>query len=165
MGRTFVFGDNIDTDLIVPGCYLSLSQPEELAKVCMEGYQKDFADKIEKGDIFVAGRNFGCGSSREHAPLSIKAAGVKFIIAESFARIFYRNAINLGLPIIESRQAARSIKEGDEIKIDVEKGEVINITRNEKYQIKPLPAFIMEIVQAGGQVEYIKNKNRHKPLL
>jgi len=160
MGKTFVFGDNIDTDIIVPGCYLNLSKPEELAKICMEGYQKGFANQINKGDIFVAGCNFGCGSSREHAPVSIKAAGVEFVIAESFARIFYRNAINVGLPIIEAKEAARSIKEGDEIKVDAEKGEIFNITRNERYKIKPLPPFIMEIVRAGGQVNYIKNKNR-----
>jgi 3-isopropylmalate/(R)-2-methylmalate dehydratase small subunit len=160
VGRTFVFGDNIDTDIIVPGCYLSLSSPEELAGVCMEGYQKGFAARIKKGDIFVAGSNFGCGSSREHAPLSIKAAGVDFVIAESFARIFYRNAINVGLPIIEAKEAARSIKDGDEITVDAEDGEIFNVTKNERYKMRPLPPFIMEIVKAGGQVNYIKNKNR-----
>jgi len=157
-GKVFIFGDNIDTDLMVPGKYLTLSTPEELAKVCMAGISDDFASHISEGDIFVAGSNFGCGSSREHAPVSIKAAGINCVIAASFARIFYRNAINIGLPVLESPLAVRSIKEGDEISVDREKGCITNYTKNETYTFTPFPKFILEIFNAGGLASYIKNQ-------
>jgi len=157
-GKAFVFGDNIDTDLMVPGKYLTLSRPEELAKVCMSGISEDFAAGISPGDVFVAGSNFGCGSSREHAPISIKAAGIACVIAKSFARIFYRNAINIGLPVLESPLAAKAIKEGDKISVDFENGKIFNITKNETYSFKPFPEFILGIFRAGGLANYIKNQ-------
>lgn len=157
-GKAFVFGDNVDTDLMVPGKYLTLSKPEELAKVCMAGIAEDFASRISKGDVFIAGNNFGCGSSREHAPISIKAAGVSCVIATSFARIFYRNAINIGLPVLESPVAVNSIKEGDEISIDMGDGMIINCSRNETYTFTPFPNSILEIFNAGGLANLIKNE-------
>ncbi|MBV1757424.1 MAG: 3-isopropylmalate dehydratase small subunit [Dethiosulfatibacter sp.] len=157
-GKAFIFGDNIDTDVMVPGKYLTLSKPEELAKVCMAGISDDFAKNISKGDVFVAGTNFGCGSSREHAPVSIKAAGVSCVIAASFARIFYRNAINIGLPVLESLDAVNSIEEGDEITVDITKGSITNHTKNETYNFKPFPKFVLEIFEAGGLANLIKNE-------
>ena len=156
--KAFVFADNVDTDIIVPGQYLTLSTPEELAKVCMAGLEEGFAARIGQGDAFVAGRNFGCGSSREHAPISIKAAGVSCVIAESFARIFYRNAINIGLPVLESSEAAGSIKEGDEVAVDLQRGIIQNLTRGKSYSFAPFPAFMMEIMEAGGMVGFVRNK-------
>jgi 3-isopropylmalate/(R)-2-methylmalate dehydratase small subunit len=158
MGKAFKFGDNIDTDLIVPGQYLSLSKPNELAEVCMEGYESGFFKKICNGDVFVAGKNFGCGSSREHAPISIKSSGIKCVIAKSFARIFYRNSINIGLPVLESPVAVDSIEENDEITIDLIKGKIENRTKGEIYSFVPFPPAIMEIINAGGLTEYVKNK-------
>lgn len=157
-GKAFVFNDNIDTDLMVPGKYLTLSRPEELAKVCMAGISENFAAKITPGDVFVAGSNFGCGSSREHAPISIKAAGVNCVIAASFARIFYRNSINIGLPVLESPAAVKSIEEGDEISVDFENGQILNHTKSQTYSFKPFPEYILEIFKAGGLVSYIKNQ-------
>lgn len=157
-GKAFVFGDNIDTDLMVPGKYLTLSKPEELAKVCMSGISEDFATGISEGDVFVAGSNFGCGSSREHAPISIKAAGISCVIAASFARIFYRNAINIGLPVLESPLAVKSIKEGNEISVDFQNGRIHNISKNETYTFKPFPQYILEIFSAGGLANYIRNQ-------
>lgn len=159
-GRVFTFGDNIDTDIILPGCYLNLSAPEDLAGVCMAGLEKGFASRIKKGDVFVAGRNFGCGSSREHAPVSIKAAGVSYVVAESFARIFFRNAINIGLPIIESNEAPKIIGEGDEISVDLRRGIIENLSRGTKCSFRPFPSFIMEIIKAGGMVNYVRKRPR-----
>lgn len=158
MSKTFFFGDNVDTDIIVPGQYLNLSTPEELAKVCMAGYEEDFSKKVAVGDVFVVGKNFGCGSSREHAPISIKAAGVSCVIARSFARIFYRNAINIGLPVLESPIAALAIKPDDEISIDFSKGIIRNSTKKEDYHFTPFPPAILEIINQGGLVDYVKNK-------
>ena len=154
-GRAWKFGDNIDTDLIIPARYLNTTDPEELAKHCMEDADPEFAKKVKKGDIIVAGKNFGCGSSREHAPISIKAAGVSCVIAESFARIFYRNAYNTGLLILECEEAAKEAESGDEIRIDIEKGLIENLTKGKSYQIKPLPEFMKKILEDGGLIPHI----------
>lgn len=158
MGRAFVFGDNVDTDVIVPGRYLNLTTPEELAGVCMAGVEENFGQRIKKGDVLVAGKNFGCGSSREHAPISIKAAGISCVIAESFARIFYRNAINIGLPVLELKEATALIREGDEILVDFQSGTIQNLTKQETYRFTPFPPFILEIFNAGGLVNYLMEK-------
>lgn len=151
-GRVFKYGDNIDTDVIIPARYLNVSSGEELAKYCMIDIDSDFVNKIKVGDIMVAGKNFGCGSSREHAPLSIKCAGISCIIAESFARIFYRNAINIGMPILESREASIDIEDSDEIEVDFSLGIIKNITKNCEYQAQGFPKFIEEIMKADGLV-------------
>ena len=156
MGRAFIFGNNVDTDLIVPGRYLNLSTPEELAEVCMEGYEAGFVKKITPNDVFVAGKNFGCGSSREHAPISIKAAGGTCVIAKTFARIFYRNSINIGLPVLESPEAAEDIESGNEITVDFLKGEIKNLTKDKTYTFAPFPPSIVDIINAGGLVSYVK---------
>ncbi|MCG8401012.1 MAG: 3-isopropylmalate dehydratase small subunit [Firmicutes bacterium] len=160
MGKAFVFGDNVDTDVIVPGRYLNLSEPSELAGVCMAGLEDAFAAKIGRGDIFVAGRNFGCGSSREHAPVSIKAAGVACIIAASFARIFYRNAINIGLPVVQSVEAVGAVNDGDEVNVDLERGIIENLTLGETYRFVPFPPFMLEILKDGGMVGHIRKSSR-----
>lgn len=160
MGKVFVFGDNIDTDVITPGKYLNMSDPAQLAKVCMEGLEEGFASKITPGDIFVAGRNFGCGSSREHAPIAIKAAGITCIIAESFGRIFFRNAINIGLPVLESSEAVASIKAGDEVEVALLTGIITNKTQNKTYAFTPFPPTVMEIISAGGLEHYYKNRKK-----
>ena len=139
IGKVHKFGDNVDTDVIIPARYLNVPDPAELAKHCMEDIDVDFAKKVNKGDIIVANKNFGCGSSREHAPIAIKASGVSCVIAETFARIFYRNAINIGLPIIECPEAAKGIDEGDEVEIDFDSGKIINKTKNEEYQGQAFP--------------------------
>lgn len=157
-GRVFKYGDNVDTDVIIPARYLSTADPQELKKHCMEDIDKDFASQVEPGDIIVGQKNFGCGSSREHAPIAIKASGVSCVIAESFARIFYRNSFNIGLPIIESSEAANGIQAGDEVEINFESGEIRNITRNEAYKGQPYPAFIQKIIQKDGLVNYIQTK-------
>ncbi len=155
-GKVFKYRDDVNTDEIIPARYLNTSNPEELAEHCMEDIDKDFVKKKKDGDIIVAGKNFGCGSSREHAPLAIKAAKISCVIAKSFARIFYRNAINIGLPIFESAEAAEEIKNGDIVEIDSEKGEIRNITQNKKYKVKPLPSFIQEIIKEGGLMNWVK---------
>ncbi len=155
-GKVWKFGDNVDTDVIIPARYLNTAEPKELAAHCMEDIDPAFAGKVVPGDIIVAGRNFGCGSSREHAPVAIKACGVPCVIADSFARIFYRNAINIGLPLIDLGQAVEEIKNGDTIKIDLNKGLVENITSGKTYNVQPLPGFIQEIAQAGGLIGYVK---------
>ncbi|MDN5332254.1 MAG: 3-isopropylmalate/(R)-2-methylmalate dehydratase small subunit [Tepidanaerobacteraceae bacterium] len=155
-GRAWVFGDNVDTDVIIPARYLNTVQPEELALHCMEDIDPEFAKKVKRGDIIVAGRNFGCGSSREHAPLAIKAAGVSCVIAKSFARIFYRNAINIGLSVLECEEAAENIKENDEVEIDLEKGIIKNLTSGREFAAKPYPDFIEEIIRAGGLLNYAR---------
>ncbi len=157
-GNAWKYGDDIDTDVIIPARYLNTSDPAELAEHCLEDLDENFADDVEKGDLLVAGENFGCGSSREHAPLAIKGAGVSCVIAVSFARIFYRNAINIGLPILESRQAAENIEEGDKVEVDVDTGIIHNITADEKYRVDPFPPFIQELIEAGGLIAYTKRK-------
>jgi 3-isopropylmalate/(R)-2-methylmalate dehydratase small subunit len=157
-GRVRKYGSNINTDEIIPARYLNTTDPAVLAKYCMEDIDKDFVENVKHGDIIVAENNFGCGSSREHAPISIKAAGVSAVIANSFARIFFRNSINIGLPILESREAVKSIKNGDKIEINLNKGTINNITQNKIYRSQPFPEFMRKIVKAGGLLGYIKNK-------
>ncbi|MFA5839475.1 MAG: 3-isopropylmalate dehydratase small subunit [Candidatus Margulisiibacteriota bacterium] len=159
-GQAWKFGNNIDTDLIIPARYLNSHNPQELAKHAMEDADATWASKVQKGDFIVAGDNFGCGSSREHAPIAIKAAGVSAVIAKSFARIFYRNAINIGLPILESPDAAEAIKEGDEIKVNLVTGEIDNLTSGMSYSAQPFPGFMQQIIDAGGLIEYIKTKKK-----
>ena len=156
-GRVFKFADNVDTDVIIPARYLNSSDPKELAAHCMEDIDPLFTEKVTKGDLIAAGRNFGCGSSREHAPIAIKAAGVSCVIAETFARIFYRNAINIGLPIIECPEAAKRIEEGDEVEVDFDSGMIYNRTRNEKYQGQSFPEFMQRIIASGGLINYINS--------
>jgi len=156
------FGDNISTDDIIPARYLNISDAKELAKHCMEGVDEEFVKKLGPlsitGNCIVAGKNFGCGSSREHAPLAIKEAGVSCVIAESFARIFYRNAINIGLPILESKRASRRIDSGDEILVDLSRGKITNLSKGENYKVQPFPSFLQEIIRAGGLMNYVKGK-------
>ncbi|HWR57521.1 MAG TPA: 3-isopropylmalate dehydratase small subunit [Thermodesulfovibrionales bacterium] len=157
-GRVWRFGDDIDTDAIIPARYLNTSDPLELAKHVMEDADKDFPKKVQKGDIMVAGKNFGCGSSREHAPIAIKAAGIKGVVAKNFARIFYRNSFNIGLPIFESVEASERIKEGDIIEIDADNGIIRNHTKGEQYTAKPIPPFMQELISAGGLIEWTRRK-------
>ena len=157
-GRVFKFGSNVDTDVIIPARYLNVPDPAELAKHCMEDIDKEFVNKVSEGDIIVADKNFGCGSSREHAPIAIKAAGVSCVIAETFARIFYRNAINIGLPIIECPEAAKNIEEENEIEVDFDSGKIYNKTKNEEYQGQAFPEFMQKIISNGGLINYINNK-------
>jgi len=157
-GRAWKFGRDIDTDLIIPARYLKTSDPDELGKHCMEDADAEFVNKISRGDIIVAEENFGCGSSREHAPIAIKAAGIPVVIAKSFARIFYRNAINMGLAIMESPEAVDGIKPGDEVEVDTDKGEIKNLTTGEIYHAKPFPEFIDNIIKQGGLINYVKEK-------
>lgn len=155
-GKVFKYGDNVDTDVIIPARYLNVSSGEELAKYCMIDIDKDFVNNVHKGDIIVAEKNFGCGSSREHAPLAIKCAGVSCVIASTFARIFYRNAINIGLPILECAEASEDIDEGNEVEVDFDTGVITNKTKNKTYQAVAFPEFMQGIINAGGLVEYIK---------
>jgi 3-isopropylmalate dehydrogenase/3-isopropylmalate/(R)-2-methylmalate dehydratase small subunit len=157
-GKAWKFGNDVDTDAIIPARYLNTSDPRELAGHCMEDADPEFAQKVRPGDIIVAGKNFGCGSSREHAPISIKEAGVNCVIARSFARIFYRNAFNIGLPIFESPEAAEAIQEGDEVAVDPERGVIKNLTRNEEYKATRVPEFMQQIIDAGGLINYVSNK-------
>jgi len=156
-GKVWRFGNDINTDAIIPARYLNTSDPQELARHVMEDADKDFPSKVRPGDIIVAGKNFGCGSSREHAPIAIKAAGIQAVVAKSFARIFYRNAFNIGLPIFELPEADL-IKEGDEIEIDADTGIIRNITKSEEYKTKPIPPFMQELVKAGGLIEWVKRR-------
>ncbi|MGL5258724.1 MAG: 3-isopropylmalate dehydratase small subunit [Lachnospiraceae bacterium] len=158
VGSVFKYGDNVDTDVIIPARYLNSSNPEELATHCMEDIDKDFIKNVKTGDIIVANKNFGCGSSREHAPIAIKAAGVSCVIAETFARIFYRNSINIGLPIIECVEAARSIKAGDQVEVDFDSGIITNITTNETFQGQAFPEFMQKIIASEGLINYINQK-------
>ncbi|MDI3475430.1 MAG: 3-isopropylmalate/(R)-2-methylmalate dehydratase small subunit [Thermococcaceae archaeon] len=157
-GRAWKYGDHVDTDVIIPARYLNTSDPAELAQHVLEDLDPEFRKKMKPGDIIVAGENFGSGSSREHAPLAIKASGVSCVIAKSFARIFYRNAINIGLPILEAPEAVERIDTGDELEVDFSKGEIKNLTKGETYTAKPFPEFVMEIIRAGGLVEYTKRR-------
>ena len=158
-GKAFKYGDNVDTDVIIPARYLNSSDPEHLKQHCMEDIDASFAGKVSQGDIMVAGKNFGCGSSREHAPVAIKASGISLVIAESFARIFFRNCINVGLAILECPEAARAIEQGDTVSADFDTGIIENVTKNEKYQSKPFPDFINGIIKSGGLVEYTKEQS------
>ena len=156
-GKVIKYGDNVDTDVIIPARYLNTSDPAELAKYCMEDLDKDFVKNVNKGDVMVGGKNFGCGSSREHAPISIKASGISCVIAKTFARIFYRNAINIGLPIIECPEAAQDIADGDSVSIDFETGKITNLTSGKEYTGVPFPQFMQELIAADGLIGYIKN--------
>ncbi len=158
LGKVYKYGDNVDTDVIIPARYLNVPDPAELAKHCMEDIDIDFAKKVNKGDIIVANKNFGCGSSREHAPIAIKASGVSCVIAETFARIFYRNAINIGLPIIECPEAAKAIEAGDEVEIDFDSGMIYDRTKETEYKGQAFPEFMQKIIEAEGLINYINNK-------
>ena len=157
-GKVFKYKDNVDTDVIIPARYLNTSDPAELAKHCMEDIDAEFADRVQKGDIIVADKNFGCGSSREHAPIAIKAAGVSCVIASTFARIFYRNAINIGLPIVECPEAAEGIAAGDVVAVDFDTGVITDETSGKTFRGEPYPGFMQKIIAAGGLVNYIKNE-------
>ncbi|MDD4744701.1 MAG: 3-isopropylmalate dehydratase small subunit [Eubacteriales bacterium] len=149
-GHVFKYGANVDTDVIIPARYLNTSEPAELARHCMEDLDATFVDRVQPGDILVAGANFGCGSSREHAPIAIKASGISCVIAPSFARIFFRNAINMGLPILECAEAAEAIQNGDQVSVDFDTGRIVNLTRNQTYTARPFPPFIRRIIEADG---------------
>ncbi|MBO4749891.1 MAG: 3-isopropylmalate dehydratase small subunit [Lachnospiraceae bacterium] len=158
IGTVFKFGDNVDTDVIIPARYLNSSDPAELATHCMEDIDKDFVKNVKKGDIIVATKNFGCGSSREHAPIAIKAAGVSCVIAETFARIFYRNSINIGLPIVECPEAAKGIDAGDQVEVNFDTGVITNLTKGTTFQGQAFPEFMQKIIAAEGLVNYINAK-------
>jgi len=164
-GKVFKYGANVDTDAIIPARYLNVSDPEELAKHCMEDIDKDFINEVKSGDIIMATTNFGCGSSREHAPLAIKASGVSCVIAKSFARIFFRNAINIGLPLLECDEAVDKTEAGDNLEIDLSLGRINNLTQGKEFKAKPYPDFMAELISAGGLIEYTREriKRRSKP--
>jgi 3-isopropylmalate/(R)-2-methylmalate dehydratase small subunit len=157
-GSVWKYGDNVDTDVIIPARYLNVSAPEELARHCMEGISPEFPSRVQPGDVIVAGENFGCGSSREHAPLAIKASGVPCVIASSFARIFYRNAINTGLAIMECPEVVEETEQGDRLQVDLEGGAVTNLRTGRTYPTTPFPPFILSIIEAGGLVPYTKGR-------
>ena len=157
-GSVFKYGDNVDTDVIIPARCLNIADPKELASHAMVDIDPEFAGKVQPGDIIVARKNFGCGSSREHAPLCLKTAGVSCIIAETFARIFFRNSINIGLPIIECKEAAEEIEAGDEVEIDFDSGKIFDRTKGTEYQGQPFPEFMQKIISAGGLVNYTNQK-------
>ena len=157
-GKAWKFGDDIDTDAIIPARYLISTDPQFLAAHCMEDADAEFPVKVKTGDIIVAGKNFGCGSSREHAPVAIKGAGVGCVIAHSFARIFYRNAFNMGLPILESPEAAAAIATGDEVEVDLDQGLIVNRTRQQRYTAQPVPPFMQELLQSGGLMNYVQKQ-------
>jgi len=161
-GKAWKLGDNIDTDVIIPGKYLNISDPKELGKHCMEGIDKEFSQKIAPGDILVAGENFGCGSSREHAPIAIQAAGISCVIAKTFARIFYRNSINISLPIIECPKAVEKIEEKDLLEVDFGRGKISDIRKGEEYDFLPFPSFLEEIIQDGGLINYTRKKLKER---
>jgi 3-isopropylmalate/(R)-2-methylmalate dehydratase small subunit len=157
-GKTWKFGNDVDTDAIIPARYLNTTSAKELAAHCMEDSDPGFASGVRQGDIIVAGKNFGCGSSREHAPIAIKAAGVGCVVARSFARIFYRNAFNMGLPILECPEAAERIQTGDELEIDLDSGIIENHTRNQTYRAQAIPPFMQKLIEAGGLIEYVREQ-------
>lgn len=157
-GKVFKYGNDIDTDVIIPARHLNTTDQKELAKHCMEDIDKNFINQVKKGDIIVALKNFGCGSSREHAPIAIKAAGISCVIAKSYARIFYRNSFNIGLPILECNEATEKIEAGDKISVDFETGKISNKTKNEEYKAEPFPEFIQKIINNDGLVRYVRNK-------
>jgi len=157
-GKAIKYGDNIDTDVIIPARYLNTSDPQELAQHCMEDLDKEFKNKVQEGDILVVGENFGSGSSREHAPIAIKASGISCIIAKSFSRIFFRNAINIGLPILECKEAVDGIEEGDIVLVDTDNGIIKNLTKGTEFKAQPFPDFIKEIMKYGGLINYVREK-------
>ncbi|WP_018704458.1 3-isopropylmalate dehydratase small subunit [Anaeromusa acidaminophila] len=157
-GRVWKYGDHVDTDVIIPARYLSTSEPAELAKHCMEDIDESFRSQVQAGDIMVAGRNFGCGSSREHAPVAIQACGISCVIAHSFARIFFRNAINIGLPMLEVGDKIKELRQGDQLKLHLEEGRIENLTTGVVIEAAPLPAFVAEIAQAGGLIAYVREQ-------
>ena len=157
-GKVHRYGANVDTDVIIPACYLNISDPAELAKHCMEGIDPDFIARVKPGDIIIAETNFGSGSSREHAPLAIKAAGISCVMAKSFARIFFRNAINIGLPILECEQAVDGTQSGDILEVELASGEIRNLSRNKVFRAKPYPDFMVELISAGGLIEHTKRR-------
>jgi len=159
-GRAWKFGDDVDTDIIIPARYLTTTDPAELAAHCMEPVSPDFPKQVRAGDLIVGGKNFGCDSSREHAPVALKGCGVSAVVAPTFARIFYRNAFNVGLPAIESAEAAAAVREGDELEVDLAAGTIRNLTRGEVYAFAPIPAFMMELVAAGGLMAWLKNQTK-----
>lgn len=159
-GRVWKFGDHIDTDIIIPARFLNVSDKKELARHCFADLRPDFSEKVRQGDVIVAGSNFGCGSSREHAPLAIKESGITVIIAKSFARIFYRNAFNIGLPLLESAEAAGGVEENDRISVDLTRGEISKESDGARFYARPIPDFMGEIIRSGGLVEYIKKESR-----
>ena len=159
MSKLHIYGDHIDTDIIIPAQYLNVHDPDELKVHCMEAVDESFSDRVAVGDIMIAGENFGCGSSREHAPVVIKASGISCVIAKSFARIFFRNAFNIGLPVIESREIVEDISTDDKLLIDFKNGEVINETKCKTYEIPKFPDFMMALIEAGGVISYIKEKS------
>ena len=160
-GTARKFGDHVDTDVIIPARYLNTSKHEELAAHCMEDIDKDFVHKVRPGDIMVADKNFGCGSSREHAPIAIKASGISCVIASTFARIFYRNAINIGLAILECPAASDGIADGDEVSVDFDTGVITNVTKHETYQAEPFPPFIKDMIRSGGLMASLREKEGH----
>jgi 3-isopropylmalate/(R)-2-methylmalate dehydratase small subunit len=157
-GRTWKFGSDVDTDAIIPARYLNVSDGKELAKHVMEDERPEFKREVKKGDLLIAEKNFGCGSSREHAPLALKAAGISCIIAKSFARIFYRNGFNQGLPLLESEEASKAIRDGDRVKVDLATGEIFDLSRNRKFQAKPIPAFMQNLIRDGGLIPHLRKK-------
>jgi 3-isopropylmalate dehydratase small subunit len=157
-GRIWKFGSDVDTDAIIPARYLNVSDGKELAKHVMEDERPEFKRKVKKGDLLIADKNFGCGSSREHAPLALKAAGISCIIAKSFARIFYRNGFNQGLPLLESEEASKAIRDGDQVKVDLATGEIFDLSRNRKFQAKPIPAFMQNLIRDGGLIPHLRKK-------
>ncbi|EES50884.1 UNVERIFIED_ORG: 3-isopropylmalate dehydratase small subunit [Clostridium botulinum] len=157
-GRVFKYGDNVDTDVIIPARYLNTSNHKELASHCMEDIDKDFVNNVKDGDIIVANKNFGCGSSREHAPIAIKASGISCVIASTFARIFYRNSINIGLPILECDEAVENINNGDELEVDFSTGIIKNLSKNEQYKGEAFPEFMQKIIDNNGLIGYIRTK-------
>jgi 3-isopropylmalate/(R)-2-methylmalate dehydratase small subunit len=161
MGKAWKFGHDIDTDVIIPARYLNQSTPEHLAAHCMEDAGTKFAEEVGSGDIMVGGKNFGCGSSREHAPIAIKACGIKVVIAESFARIFYRNSLNIGLAILECPEAAAGISQGDNVEVDLETGKIENKTTGQQFQARPFPPFMQELIHAGGLIPYVRGREEN----
>jgi len=157
-GKVHKYGADVNTDVIIPARYLNIYDPAELAKHCMEDIDEDFLNRVEPGDIVVATTNFGCGSSREHAPMALKAAGISCVIAKSFARIFFRNAINIGLPLLESDEAVDNTEAGDIVEVDLSKGEIKNVTKNTTFTASPYPDFMAEIIASGGLIEYTKKR-------
>ena len=157
-GRIWKFGSDVDTDAIIPARYLNVSDGKELAKHVMEDERPEFKKEVKKGDLLIADKNFGCGSSREHAPLALKAVGISCIIAKSFARIFYRNGFNQGLPLLESEEASKAIRDGDQVKVDLATGEIFDLSRNRKFQAKPIPAFMQDLIRDGGLIPHLRKK-------
>lgn len=160
--KAIKYGNNVNTDVIIPARYLNTADEKELALHCFEDLDKEFKQKVKNRKVIIAGSNFGCGSSREHAPLSIKASGVRAIIAASFARIFFRNSINMGLPVITSKQASDFIKDGDELEIDLEKGKIVDITRDKTFNINPFPEFIQKVIKSGGYINFTRENMKNR---